>query len=126
VSSKTCRGSGGASSPRRSPDTSSWGADLPVESEAEIRNLLERLGDPADIAAESRERFGVRRRQAGIVEILALIGLLVGGVVLPIIGWFVGLIFLWVSAAWTTREKLLALRLRCSAPVPYQPSPGSA
>jgi hypothetical protein len=82
-------------------------ADLPVENEAEIRNLLERLGEPADIAAESRERFGVRRRQAGVVEILALIGLLVGGVILPIIGWFVGLIFLWVSAAWTTREKLL-------------------
>ena len=34
-------------------------ADLPAESEAETRSLLERLGDPADIAAEARQRLDV-------------------------------------------------------------------
>jgi hypothetical protein len=82
-------------------------AELHVESEAEVRNLLERLGDPADIAAEERERLGIHRGRAGAIEILALIGLLVGGIVLPFIGWIIGLVLLWVSDAWTTRQKLL-------------------
>jgi uncharacterized membrane protein len=82
-------------------------ADLHIESEAEIRNLLERLGDPADIAAEERERLGVQPGRAGAIEILALIGILVGGIVLPFIGWIIGLVLLWVSDAWTTRQKLL-------------------
>ena len=81
-------------------------ADLAAEGEAEIRNLLDRLGDPAEIAAEERERSGIASRRAGPVEIFALIGLLVGGFVF-VIGWFVGLVLLWASEAWTTREKIL-------------------
>jgi hypothetical protein len=77
------------------------------ETEADVRNLLDRLGDPADIAAESRERPAVPRRQVGAVEILALIALLVGGLILPFLGWFVGVVLLWVSQAWTTNEKLV-------------------
>jgi uncharacterized membrane protein len=34
-------------------------ADLDPETEAGVRTMLERLGDPAGIAAEARERFGV-------------------------------------------------------------------
>jgi hypothetical protein len=74
--------------------------------DAEIRSLLQRLGDPAEIAAEERARSGLVPRRAGAVEILALIGLLVGGFVF-VIGWFVGLVLLWVSDAWTTGEKLV-------------------
>ncbi len=48
--------------------------------EASVRSLLDRLGDPADIAADARERFGV------------------GGLVLPVLGWFVGVALLWASA----------------------------
>jgi hypothetical protein len=82
-------------------------ANLEVETEAEIRNLLERLGDPAEIAAEERERVAVRPRRAGWIEILALILLPIGGIILPVVGWFVGVVLLWVSDAWTTREKLV-------------------
>jgi hypothetical protein len=81
-------------------------AQLANENEVEIRNLLERLGDPADIAAEERARSGLAPGRAGPIEILALIGLLVGGFVF-FIGWFAGLVLLWVSQAWTTREKLV-------------------
>ena len=81
-------------------------ADLEAENEVEIRNLLERLGDPAEIATEERARSGVQPRRAGPVEIVALIGLLVGGF-FAAVGWFVGLVLLWVSEAWTTREKLV-------------------
>jgi hypothetical protein len=75
--------------------------------EAGVRSLLERLGDPGDIAAEARERLGVPARQAGILEIAALVLLLIGGVVLPVVGWFVGVALLWASAVWTTRDKLV-------------------
>ena len=39
-------------------------AELDPETEAGVRTLLERLGDPADIAAEARERSGVQPRPA--------------------------------------------------------------
>ena len=71
---------------------------MEAENEVEIRNLLERLGDPAEIAAEERTRHGVGERRAGWREILTLIGLLVGGFVF-VIGWFVALVLLWVSDA---------------------------
>ena len=36
----------------------------------EVRNVLERLGDPADIAAEARERLGIHRPKSGAREVL--------------------------------------------------------
>jgi hypothetical protein len=85
-------------------------AALPHEGEAEIRTLLDQVGDPADIADEARERFEVRPRRRGVTEIVTLILLLVGGFVF-VVGWFVGLVLLWVSDAWTTREKLVGTLL---------------
>jgi uncharacterized membrane protein len=37
---------------------------LEAQSEAETRTVLDRLGDPADIAAEARERFGVQPKRS--------------------------------------------------------------
>jgi hypothetical protein len=90
-------------------------AALPHEGEAEIRTLLDQVGDPADIADEARERFEVRPRRRGVTEIVTLILLLVGGFVF-VVGWFVGLVLLWVSDAWTTREKLVGTLLVPGAP----------
>jgi hypothetical protein len=81
-------------------------ADLESENEAAIRTLLDRLGDPEDIAAEARERFGARPKGSGW-DVVALIMLLVGGVILPVIGWIIGVVLLWVSETWTSREKLV-------------------
>jgi uncharacterized membrane protein len=80
-------------------------ADL-EEDESSVRGLLDRLGDPEEIAAEARERFGVQRK-SGNIDVLALILLLIGGVVLPLIGWLVGVVLLWTSSVWTQREKLI-------------------
>jgi uncharacterized membrane protein len=85
------------------------------ESEADVRNLLDRMGDPADIAAEARSApetteavpATVGERRSGAVEIGALIMLLIGGLVLPFVGWVVGVVLLWVSSAWTVPQKLL-------------------
>jgi uncharacterized membrane protein len=85
-------------------------AGLEAENEAEIRNVLERLGDPLEIAAEERARSVPAPRRGGWLEIVTLIGLLVGGFVF-VIGWFVALVLLWVSDAWTTREKLVGTLL---------------
>ena len=80
---------------------------LPSETEPDVRNLLDRVGEPADIAAEARERFGVRPARRGWVEIAALVLLLVGGVVVPVAGWVAGAVLLWISDVWSTRDKLV-------------------
>jgi uncharacterized membrane protein len=91
-------------------------AALESESEADVRNLLDRMGDPADIAAEARgapeepaeaPAVTVVEHRTGAVEIGALVMLLIGGLILPIIGWIVGVVLLWVSSAWTVPQKLL-------------------
>jgi hypothetical protein len=82
-------------------------AELPTESEAEIRNMLDRIGEPDVIAAEARDRFGVERRRSGILERLTIMLLLIGGIVIPVIGWLAGVVLLWSSEAWNAREKLI-------------------
>jgi HAAS domain-containing protein len=82
-------------------------ADLETENEAAIRTLLDRLGDPADIAAEARERPAPARLKGSGWDVVALILLLIGGVILPVVGWLIGVVILWGSATWTTREKLI-------------------
>jgi HAAS domain-containing protein len=79
--------------------------------EAEIRTMLDRLGDPAAIAAEASQRPAdspePSQPHAGWREIGALILLPVGGIVIPVVGWFVGLALLWSSDLWSTRSKLI-------------------
>ena len=83
------------------------------ETEADVRNILEGLGDPADIAEEARERFEVKpqapagRYKPGWMEVGALVMLLIGGLVVPIVGWLVGVVLLWVSNAWNVRDKII-------------------
>ena len=43
----------------------------------------------------------------GLREAGAILLLVVGGIVAPVIGWFVGVALLWSSKAWTPRHKLL-------------------
>jgi HAAS len=88
-------------------------AGLEHETEADVRNILEGLGDPADIAEDARERFEVQPPapaspyKPGWMEVGALVLLLVGGVVLPFVGWFIGVILLWLSNAWNVRDKVI-------------------
>jgi hypothetical protein len=88
-------------------------AGLEHESEADVRNILEGLGDPADIAEDARERFEVQLPppaspyKPGWLEIGALILLLIGGIVIPFFGWFAGVVLLWVSNAWNVRDKII-------------------
>ena len=80
-------------------------AALDAESEAAIRNVLERLGDPADIAAEARDRFGVPAEPAKPTPWLEVIALVL--LVIPFLGWVLGVVLVWLSRLWTTRDKLI-------------------
>jgi hypothetical protein len=75
-------------------------------SEVDVRSALDRLGDPEQIvAAEAGDPPAAER--SGALEWWGIIMLAVGGVVLPFIGWLVGVLLLWISNAWTVREKVI-------------------
>lgn len=82
--------------------------------EAELRDLLDRLGDPEEIvaAAADDEPAGAplpaaRYRRPGIGLEIAAVALMTLGSLILVVGWAVGAILLWTSRRWTTREKLL-------------------
>jgi uncharacterized membrane protein len=80
-------------------------AERPAATDADVRNVLERVGDPGDIAAEARERFGIKLARRSWTDPAAVILLLIGG--FTIIGWFVGVVLLWISDTWNTRDKII-------------------
>jgi len=86
-------------------------SELGSESEAELRSLLDRIGDPSDIAADSRERLGVRLVRVGLMEVAAVVLLPIGGIVIPFLGWVIGVVLLWASSAWKLRDKLIGTLL---------------
>jgi hypothetical protein len=81
-------------------------AAMDPETEAGIRTVLERMGDPAEIAAEARERLDVQAEPAKAatpwLEVITLVALVV-----PFLGWLVGTVLVWLSRRWTTRDKLI-------------------
>jgi hypothetical protein len=90
--------------------------DGAVARETDARNLVDRLGEPADIAAEAQRRFGrLSRPAAGAREIGALILLGVGGLLLPVIAWVTGVVLLWTSESWNRRDKILGTVLTLGA-----------
>ena len=83
-------------------------ASIPAEAnDAEILNVLERLGDPEPIVSASVEasnHLGLGRR-----EVFAVLGLLFGGLVFPFLGWLAGAGLMLSSRRWTTGQKVLAV-----------------
>jgi len=93
-------------------------------SDADVRNLLADVGSPADIVAAATSELdadsAVGQRASGrtpsdrrddpwgTVEIVAVLGLTVGAILIPVLGPLVGLCFAWASTRWTTREKVVA------------------
>lgn len=72
------------------------------ETDAAILNILDRLGNPADVVADTRERLGIRPAQPyrpGALEIFAVI-------LVPFF-WPIGVILLWISPAWNWRDKAI-------------------
>jgi len=89
--------------------------------EVTVRNVLDRLGPPDEIVDAERDPDGTPpgwtlpmpgaaagRSGWGGTEIAAILLLTLGAVFLPIIGPLIGLIFVWASTQWTTRQKSIA------------------
>jgi hypothetical protein len=83
-------------------------AEASPADEAELRTVLDRLGDPADIAAEARAAGSAPpEKRMGFHEVAAVILLVIGGLLFPLIGWIIGVALLWGSSAWSRRDKLI-------------------
>lgn len=87
--------------------------------EVTIRNVLDRLGRPEEIVAGEAAgtapaapvvsvSVGPTTARVGAVEIAALLLLTLGAFLLPIIGPVIGLVFVWLSSAWSMRVKVVA------------------
>jgi hypothetical protein len=93
-----------------------------------VRNILDRLGDPADIVQAAADtppgspawsgapgsgaghpagQPAAQPGRAGALELAAVLFLLLGGIVIPVLGWFIGVVLLWLSPRWTAKDKLL-------------------
>ncbi|HEV2014376.1 MAG TPA: hypothetical protein VGR77_10930 [Candidatus Dormibacteraeota bacterium] len=74
----------------------------PEETDATILNILDRLGEPAVVVAEARERLGIRPSppyRPGFLEVATVI-------LVPFL-WPIGVILLWMSPAWHWQDKLI-------------------
>jgi uncharacterized membrane protein len=77
---------------------------LADETDADLLNILDKLGDPADIAADARDRLGAQpappAAPLGVLEIAAIVAL--------VLVWPAGIALVWLSSAWSQRDKLIA------------------
>jgi uncharacterized membrane protein len=77
---------------------------LADETDADLLNILDKLGDPADIAADARDRLGAQPAPPavplGMLEIAAIVAL--------VLVWPAGIALVWLSSAWSRRDKLIA------------------
>jgi len=81
-----------------------------VADEVTVRNVLERLGSPEEIASAAigpRVEPGPSRDK---FDIAALLMLALGGF-LPVVGWVVGVVLVLASSAWSGRDKAVGLVL---------------
>jgi uncharacterized membrane protein len=108
-------------------------ADLDNPSDAAVEQVLDSLGTPAEIAeaAYLAEADGIPdaayapetkyapetayeqrpRPRMATRDVATVVLLLIGGIVLPVVGWVIGLVLLWSSTAWRTRDKLIGTLL---------------
>jgi hypothetical protein len=71
--------------------------------EAAVRNVLDRLGPPEEIVAAAEPAAPPGGRASRGLEVVALVALLV-----PFIGWLIGIILTFASRIWSRRDKLIA------------------
>jgi hypothetical protein len=76
----------------------------PSASDAQALAVLDKLGEPDAIIAAETPRPDEPPNRPAIRNWATIILLLLGGFIFGV-GWFAGLILLWTSRAWTTRDK---------------------
>jgi hypothetical protein len=78
-------------------------AGLDPDDAATVRTLLDRVGDPAAIAAEAGAPSPDSRRWDAWAPWLIIFGPVAGG-----LGWVAGMLILWTSPTWSRRDQLIA------------------
>jgi len=78
-------------------------AGLDPDDAANVRTLLDRVGDPAAIAAEAGAPPPGSRRWDVWAPWLIIFGPVASG-----LGWIAGVLILWTSPTWSRRDKLIA------------------
>ena len=78
-------------------------AGLDPDDAASIRTLLDRVGDPAAIAAEAGAPPPGSRRWDAWAPWLIIFGFIASG-----LGWIAGVLILWTSPTWSRRDQLVA------------------
>ncbi|HEX3926210.1 MAG TPA: hypothetical protein VHY31_28315 [Streptosporangiaceae bacterium] len=78
-------------------------AGLDPDDAASVRTLLDRVGDPAAIAAEAGAPPPGSRRWDAWAPWLIIFGPVASG-----LGWIAGMLILWTSPTWSRRDKLIA------------------
>jgi hypothetical protein len=76
---------------------------LDPDDAASVRTLLDRVGDPADIAAEAGAPSPGSRRWDAWAPWLIIFGPVASG-----LGWIAGMLILWTSPTWSRRDQLIA------------------
>lgn len=79
----------------------------PPYDEISVRTVLDRLGEPEEIVAAAGDRAPAPMEPRLRVRDAAGLALLPFGALAFGVGWLVGVVLLWTSDRWTTREKLL-------------------
>jgi hypothetical protein len=78
-------------------------AGLDPDDAASVRTLLDRVGDPAAIAAEAGAPPPGSARWDAWAPWLIIFGFIASG-----LGWIAGVLILWTSPTWSQRDKLIA------------------
>jgi hypothetical protein len=78
-------------------------AELDPDDAASVRTLLDKVGDPAAIAAEAAAPPPGSRRWDAWAPWLIIFGPIASG-----LGWIAGVLILWTSPTWSRRDKLIA------------------
>jgi hypothetical protein len=75
---------------------------LDTDDAASVLTLLDRVGDPAAIAAEAGAPSPGSRRWDALAPWLIIFGPVASG-----LGWIAGIVILWASPTWSRRDKLI-------------------
>lgn len=77
--------------------------------EATVRDTLDELGSPEEIATAAAAETGTRpagRSRSGLLyDVAAVLVLLLGGFVIPVVGWVAGVVMVWAGPRWGLRER---------------------
>jgi uncharacterized membrane protein len=81
-----------------------------ASSESDVRQVLQRLGDPSDIVAAATDGLVLVEQppRLRLRDFAALVLIFIGPVAV-LIGWLAGVWLLWTSDRWTRAEKLLGV-----------------